>query len=442
MATRAGLLIKQFLPKSLLGRTVLIIVTPLVLLQLISATVFYESHWTKVSLGLARGLSGDVAALIELLRQDHSPEGVTAISQLAARTMGLSVKLDRGKILANVPEKQSGNIVDRMFIRSLGEAVQRPFKVDSESLEKHVVVSVQLPEGVFEVIANRKRLFSSTTYIFVLWMVGTSMILFGVAAIFMRNQVRPIRRLAAAADEFGKGRDAPRFKPEGATEVRQAASAFISMRDRIQRQITQRTEMLAGVSHDLRTPLTRMKLQLEMAQDADEMDPLKQDIADMEHMLEGYLAFARGEGDEPPKPTNLSQMLGDVVVSAKRKGTEVDLHTEGDIVVPIRPNAFKRCVTNLVDNADRYANTVSVRAGKRGEAIEITVDDDGPGIPEDKRDDAFKPFFRLDKSRNQGTGGVGLGLTIARDVIRGHGGDISLGESPAGGLRARLTLPI
>ena len=433
---------KQILPKSLLGRTVLIIVTPLVLLQLVSATVFYESHWTKVSLGLARGVSGDVAALIELLRQDPSPEGVVAIRQLAARTMGLRVKLDKGKILANLPEDQSGNIIDRMFIRSLSESVRRPFKVDSESLDKRVIVLVQLPEGVFEVIANRKRLFSSTTYIFVLWMVGTSMILFGVAVIFMRNQVRPIRRLAAAADAFGKGRHAPRFKPEGATEVRQAASAFISMRDRIQRQITQRTEMLAGVSHDLRTPLTRMMLQLEMAQKPDDMEDLKRDIVEMEHMLEGYLAFARGEGDELPKPTNISSMLRDIVASAQRKGGEVDLHTEGDIIMPVRPNAFKRCVTNLVDNADRYGTHVSVRAGKRGEAIDVTIDDDGPGIPADKWDDVFKPFFRLDESRNQGTGGVGLGLTIARDVIRGHGGDISLDASPAGGLRARLTLPI
>ena len=329
-----------------------------------------------------------------------------------------------------------------MFIRSLNESVRRPFKVDSESLDKRVIVLVQLPEGVFEVIANRKRLFSSTTYIFVLWMVGTSMILFGVAVIFMRNQVRPIRRLAAAADAFGKGRDAPRFKPEGATEVRQAASAFISMRDRIQRQITQRTEMLAGVSHDLRTPLTRMKLQLEMAEDSDDTEDLKRDIVEMEHMLEGYLAFARGEGDELPKPTNISSMLSDIVTSAQRKGAEVDLHTEGDIIVPVRPNAFKRCVTNLVDNADRYATHVSVRAGKRGDAIDVTIDDNGPGIPPDKWDDVFKPFFRLDESRNQGTGGVGLGLTIARDVIRGHGGDISLDVSPAGGLRARLTLPI
>ena len=430
------------LPKSLLGRTLLIIVTPLVLLQLVSATVFYESHWTKVSRSMARSLAGDISALIELLHQDHSPQGITAIRELAANNMGLVVTLEKNKILANVPEKKSVSIVDKMFVRSLKNSVQRPFKIDNKSLDNHLIVSIQLQEGVFEVILNRKRLFSSTTYIFVLWMVGTSMILFGVATIFMRNQVKPIRRLAAAADELGKGRDAPNLKPEGAREIRQASAAFIAMRDRIQRQITQRTDMLAGVSHDLRTPLTRMKLQLEMVKDSSDTAALKDDVAEMEHMVEGYLAFARGEGFETPKPTNIAHILGDVVVSAKRRGTEVDFHTEGQFVVRIRQNAFKRCINNLLDNADRHATHVYIRTGKRGDAIEITVDDDGPGIPKHLRDEAFKPFFRLDESRNPETGGVGLGLTIARDIIRGHGGDIILSDSPSGGLRARLTLPI
>ena len=435
-------MIKKILPKSLLGRTLLIIVTPLVLLQLVSATVFYESHWTKVSRSMARSLAGDISALIELLHQDHSPQGITAIRELAANNMGLVVTLEKNKILANVPEKKSVSIVDKMFVRSLKKSVQRPFKIDNKSLDNHLIVSIQLQEGVFEVILNRKRLFSSTTYIFVLWMVGTSMILFGVATIFMRNQVKPIRRLAAAADELGKGRDAPNLKPEGAREIRQASAAFIAMRDRIQRQITQRTDMLAGVSHDLRTPLTRMKLQLEMVKDSSDTAALKDDVAEMEHMVEGYLAFARGEGFETPKPTNIAHILGDVVVSAKRRGAEVDLHTEGQFVVRVRQNAFKRCINNLLDNADRHATHVSIRTGKRGDAIEITVDDDGPGIPKHLRDEAFKPFFRLDESRNPETGGVGLGLTIARDIIRGHGGDIILSDSPSGGLRARLTLPI
>ena len=435
--------IKRFLPKSLLGRSILIIVTPLILLQLVSAFVFYESHWDKVSVRLARGLAGDIAAMVDLLAQNKTPEGRTAVIELASNRFGMESRIIDGEVLANEKLKHVGvGIIEAVLLRAMDEAVKNPFKIDGDKIDRHVVISVQLPEGVLEIVSNRKRLFSSTTYVFVLWMVGTAMILFGVATIFMRNQVRPIRRLAAAADNFGKGRDTPQFKPEGATEVRQAASAFISMRDRIQRQIRQRTDMLAGVSHDLRTPLTRMKLLLEMQAQQDSIEDIKEDIAEMEHMLEAYLAFARGEGDEAPKNTDLTAMLGEVVGLARRKGMAVDLHTEGQIEVPVKPNAFKRCVTNLVENAERYADHVSVRAGQRGKEIEITIDDDGPGIPEEFREDAFRPFYRLEDSRNPETGGVGLGLSIARDVIRGHGGDIALGDSPSGGLRARLTLPL
>jgi two-component system osmolarity sensor histidine kinase EnvZ len=263
-----------------------------------------------------------------------------------------------------------------------------------------------------------------------------------VATIFMRNQVKPIRRLAVAADNFGKGRDVTQFKPEGAREVRQAASAFLAMRERISRQISQRTDMLAGVSHDLRTPLTRMKLQLAMIKQTDGAKELSSDVDEMEHMLEGYLAFARGEGTETPRSSDVSTVLNEVVTQAHRKSKAVDLHTEGELIVPLRPQAFKRCMTNLIDNAIRYANHVTVRAGTRGNAIEITVDDDGPGIPEDQREDVFKSFYRIDNSRNPETGGVGLGLTIARDVIRSHGGDITLSDSPLSGLRARVRLPL
>jgi two-component system, OmpR family, osmolarity sensor histidine kinase EnvZ len=432
--------IKRFLPRSLLGRSLMIIVTPLVLLQVVSGFIFYESHWDKVTLRLARNLAGDIAGTITLLRQN--PDDPTPIFDMAEEHMEMRLSVKKGDILPNTSPDESG-LMEKMLVRAMREYVGKPFQIDTHSLDRHVVIRIQLTDSVLEVITTRKRLFSSTTYIFVLWMVGTAMILFGVAVIFMRNQVKPIRRLAFAADTFGKGRDAPSFKPEGAQEVRQAATAFIAMRDRIQRQITQRTEMLAGVSHDLRTPLTRMKLQLELLGDREGVADLKDDVEEMEYMLEGYLAFARGEGSETPTPTNLTALLGDVVAQARRKGGDaIDLHTEGEFTVTVRPAAMKRCVTNLVDNALRYADHVSVRAGRRGDAVEITIDDDGPGIPEDRRDDVFKPFFRLESSRNPVTGGVGLGLTIARDVLRGHGGEIELGDSPSGGLRARLRLPV
>ena len=433
-------LIKGLLPRSLLGRSLMIIVTPLVLLQVVSGFIFYESHWDKVTLRLARNLAGDIASVITLLRQD--PGNSESIFDMAAEHMEMRLRVKTGDILPNTPPDESG-LMERALVRAMREYVGKPFQIDTHSLDRNVVIRIQMTDGVLVVVTTRKRLFSSTTYIFVLWMVGTAMILFGVAVVFMRNQVKPIRRLALAADTFGKGRDAPSFKPEGAQEVRQAATAFIAMRDRIQRQITQRTEMLAGVSHDLRTPLTRMKLQLELLGDREGVADLKGDVEEMEYMLEGYLAFARGEGSETPRPTSLTALLGDVVAQARRKGGDaIDLHTESEITMPIRPAAMKRCVTNLIDNALRYADHVSVRAGRSGDAVEITVDDDGPGIPEDRRDDVFKPFFRLENSRNPVTGGVGLGLTIARDVLRGHGGDIQLGASPSGGLRARLRLPV
>ncbi len=431
--------IKRFLPRSLLGRSLMIIVTPLVLLQVVSGFIFYESHWDKVTLRLARNLAGDIAGTITLLRQN--PDNPTLVFDMAEEHMEMRLRMKKGDILPNTPPDESG-LMEKMLVRAMREYVGKPFQIDTHSLDRHVVIRIQLTDSVLEVITTRKRLFSSTTYIFVLWMVGTAMILFGVAVIFMRNQVKPIRRLAFAADTFGKGRDAPSFKPEGAQEVRQAATAFIAMRDRIQRQITQRTDMLAGVSHDLRTPLTRMKLQLAMIENNEGAEDLKKDIADMERMLEAYLAFARGEVDEAPKTIDIAAMLSDVVGLAKRNGTVIDLHTEGRLPALVRPNAIRRCLTNLVENAGRYAENVAVRAGLRGEAIEVTIDDDGPGVPEEMREEVFRPFFRLEDSRNPVTGGVGLGLTVARDLVRGHGGDIALASSPAGGLRAKLTLPV
>jgi len=433
--------LKPYLPKSLLGRSVLIIITPLILLQVVAATIFFENHWSKVGRRLALGVAGEIALIVDDLRR--SPVGVvqTDLFRQARSSLQLDLTYQPGGVLKDTSKVGEAILVSQLT-GAMDETLNKPHRIDAQSHERDVFVDVQLADGVLSVVVPRKRLFSTTTYVFVLWMVGTSMLLFGVAMVFMRNQVRPIRRLAMAANDFGKGRDTPRFKPEGATEVRRAAGAFISMRNRIKRQIQQRTDMLAGVSHDLRTPLTRMKLQLEMMGADDGIQELKSDISDMEHMLEEYLAFARGEGGESSVETSLSEMLDDIVSQARRKDAAIDLHCEGDIVMAIKPNALKRAVTNLVENSIRYASHISIRAGVRSEMVEIVVDDDGPGIPDDKRDDVFKPFFRLDKSRNPVTGGVGLGMTIARDVVRGHGGEISLEDAPGGGLRVRVSLPV
>ena len=434
-------LLRRVLPRSLLGRSLLIIVTPLILLQVVSAWAFYERHWDNVTKRLANSVAGEIAAVIALRERmgpGLDPELFASISD----AMDLQLTIQPGQRLAAAPPPASDRLIDRMLARALEAKVGRPYLMDTVTFPRQVEVKIQLEDGVLHAVVPLNRLFSSSSYIFILYMVGTSLVLFAVATVFMRNQVRPLGRLASAADLFGKGQDVPDFKLQGASEVRQAAVAFNRMRARIQRQMTQRTEMLAGVSHDLRTPLTRMKLQLAMLGDGAEVEELRGDVAEMERMVEGYLAFARGEGTEKPAETDLGSLLRDVVGDARRAGTAVDLHVEDRLVALVRPNALRRCLANLISNAARFASQVWIRAGQVGDMIEITVDDDGPGIPEGRREEVFRPFFRLEGSRNPLTGGIGLGLTIARDVVRSHGGELVLLDAPTGGLRARLSLPL
>jgi two-component system, OmpR family, osmolarity sensor histidine kinase EnvZ len=439
-------LLKRILPRTLLGRMLLIILTPLVLLQVISTWVFYDRHYDTTTRRLAQGVAGDVAAVVQLLVREPGGVDRLQIFRMARNTMRIDFSFSEDSLLPARTTRASLNIftntLDRKLTNALDEFVGRPFLIDTRTLDDGVEILVQLADGVLRALVPYKRLFSSTTYIFITWMLGSSIVLFGVAVIFMRNQVKPIRRLARAADSFGKGRDVANFKPEGATEVRQAATAFLRMRDRIRRQIDQRTEFLAGVSHDLRTPLTRMKLQLALLRDVSEAENLESDVAEMERMVEGYLAFARGEGSEQPQPTDVAALLHEVVAQMRRDGVNIDLHVEEVISLPLRQEAMRRCLTNLIGNAGRHGDHVSVRAGRRRRAIEITIDDDGPGIPQDRREDVFRPFFRLEQSRNPATGGVGLGLSIARDMVRNHGGDVTLEDAPEGGLRARIWLPL
>ena len=434
-------MIKNFLPKSLLGRALLIIVMPLIILQLVSAAIFYETHWAKVSRKLAYGLVGDITTLVELLRLESADNSLKSIQALASQNMGLSLRLKKNQILSKVDETGQNWDIEDTFVKVLRSSLQRPFNIKESAIEKHILVNIQLSQGVLQVEFSRKRLFSSTTYVFVLWMVGTSMILFGLATIFMRNQVKPIRRLAIAAEDFGKGRDTPNFKPEGAREVRQASSAFIAMRDRIKRQVSRRTEMLAGVSHDLRTPITRMKLQLELLKENKNTGDLVRDLSEMEHMLEGYLAFARGEGEEIPKEVDVVELVKQVIEDLKKNGANIGLSSEKEVLISLRPNLFRRCIANLIENADRYASAVSLELTVEAGFVKIVIDDNGPGISEKLRDQVFRPFFRIDDSRNLDTGGVGLGLTIARDAIISHGGEIELQDSPTGGLRVLIKLP-
>jgi len=434
--------IKKFLPRTLFGRALMIIVMPLILLQIVTTHIFYDRHWDTITWRLSSAIAGDIAVTLDSLRNRPDVVERALIFDAVQRHLGLQMTLIPNKILPNKPTESDG-LINRMLKRAMDEQVRRPYRIDTSAYKTRVVIDVQLPDAVLRTVAPGKRLFSSTTYIFIMWMIGTSLVLFAVASIFMRNQIRPIRRLAGAVDRLGKGRDInEEFKIEGATEVRQAAQAFQMMRDRIRLQMRQRTDMLSGVSHDLRTPLTRMKLQLAMLRESDGVYELKSDVEEMEHMIDGYLAFARGEGDEQVAETDISELVEEVVGAWKRDNIQIDCHIEAKLTASVRPQAVRRCLENLIANAQRYADHVWVLAGCRSEHIEITIDDDGPGIAADRRDDVFRPFFRLDQSRNPETGGTGLGLAIALDVARGHGGNISLEDSPQGGLRARIRLPI
>jgi two-component system osmolarity sensor histidine kinase EnvZ len=309
-----------------------------------------------------------------------------------------------------------------------------------------VEIRVQHADSILRFLAVRTQTYASNSHIFLLWMVGSSVILLTVAILFLRNQIRPILRLADAVDAFGKGRPVPDdFQVRGAREVRQAAAAFIEMRNRIRQHVEQRTTMLAGVSHDLRTVLTRFKLELAFMGEGPDVQSLKADVDEMQHMLEDYLAFARGDGGEEATMTNLTELLEEVHEESQVYGTSIELklrRRRGDIVLPLKRQAFKRAITNLVSNAVRYGDQIVIRAATEGQWLRVEVDDNGPGIPASERANVFKPFYRIDRSRNQDDGNSGLGLAIARDIAKSHGGDITLGESSMGGLRAIISVPL
>jgi two-component system osmolarity sensor histidine kinase EnvZ len=432
--------IRRVLPRSLLGRSLLMILVPLVLLQAVALQIFYGSHLDVVSRRLASAVGSEIAYTLEMLRRYPDAADQAWVLGKAGSEFDLQMTIETGAVLPQAPRTNILGPMDDDLATSLRERVGMPFTADWLSDSRNVLIRVQLPDGVLNVSAPRKRLYAGTIYIFVLWIVGMAMLLFGIAALFMRNQVRAIRRLASAAEAFGMGRDIGPIRPEGATEVRQAATAFNRMQERVRRFLVQRTEMLAGVSHDLRTPLTRRRLALAMLPERDE---LRQDVADMtadveemERMVTGYLAFARGEGAEQAELVNLSAVLEEVAAGARRSGAEVAVDAPAALTLSLRADAVRRAITNLVDNARRHAHRVALAAMTQGRMVFVTVDDDGPGIPPERRESVFRPF------ESDSTGGTGLGLTIARDIVRAHGGEIMLEDSPLGGLRARIRLPV
>jgi len=437
--------LRRLVPRGLLGRSLLIILVPLVILQAIALQLFYGSHLDVISRRLAAGVAGDIAMVVGLLDRETEAEQRSWIFREAAWRLDLSLAHEAGARLAATgarPAAMPWLPLEEDLAAAMQERVRLPFDADWQSDPRSVIIRVQMPDGVLHVEVARKRLFSGTIYLFVIWLVGSSLLLFLVAAVFMRNQVRALRKISAAAEAFGMGRTVGPMKPEGAAEVRQTATAFNRMEERISRFVDSRTEMLAGISHDLRTPLTRLRLGLAMLPEAAREDAaaMTEDLEEMDRLIGVYLAFARGEGVEQPEETDLAALLRGVVAQQSRGGAAIPFAGPESLPMQLRADAMRRCFGNLLHNARKHATRVTVTLMKqpRGQNsiwADIAIDDDGPGIPAASREDAFKPFTTLSG------GGTGLGLAIARDIARAHGGDVLLEDSPLGGLRARIRVP-
>jgi two-component system osmolarity sensor histidine kinase EnvZ len=436
--------LKRLMPRGLFGRSLIIILAPMLILQAVVTAVFFDRHYRIVTATMTRGVANDVGYMVMLENKLPFGPGRDRERQTAAKLFGYPAEFTPGEKLTRTVSTPD-TVLDRQLAYIFSSQMAEAVNFDSRSFTDYVDVRVQLKDGVLQLLVPRERVTASNADIFILWMIGSSLLLIGIATIFLRNQIKPIERLAYAAENFGKGRSVSEFKAHGAAEVRRAAAAFIQMRERIERFVQQRTDMLAGISHDLKTPLTRLKLQLALMPHDEDTKAMGGDIAEMERMLNEYLEFARGEGGGTAEPTDLGVLAAEAVADVGRAhdaSHRVTLSIAEPLTVAVKRNALKRCLVNLIDNALKYGGRVEVVLRRVGRRVELSVDDDGPGIAEDLREEAFRPFHRLDEGRNLQVGGVGLGLAIARDIARSHGGDVRLEKSPLGGLCAIIRLPI
>ena len=438
--------VSRRMPKGLYGRALIIIIAPMVLLQSVLAFVFMERHWQLVTERLSRAVTADIAAIIQITETYPQDPEFAQITELARDQLDLNISILPPDPFPPAVGKPFFSLLDDTLRKEITKQIGRPFWIDTVGDSDLLEIRVRLEkpeERVLRVFVRRNRAYASNSHIFLIWMFGTSLVLLIIAIMFLRNQIRPIQQLSYAAESFGKGQNMPDdFKIRGSREVRQASLAFLRMRERIERQIEQRTDMLTGVSHDLRTILTRFKLQLALTKQTPEIEALQSDVDDMRQMLEGYIEFAKGETEGSSEEVNVLDILKRHQTEAGIREKKYDIDCDADVAINIRLDAFTRMVNNIVTNGFRYADHLKVDVALTQSRIHLTFDDDGPGIPEDKREDVFKPFMRLDEARNLDESGTGLGLSIARDIARNHGGDINLYQSPLGGLRVIVTLPI
>ena len=430
-------MIKKILPQTLLGRSILILVVPLIILQIIITVIFYNRHWDTITRHRTIDFVKDITLVVESFEKNKSRENQVWILSNVSEKLQLQTIYIENKKLSFEKDKQKTSKLEKYLLENL-DPLGKKFNLNINNKKKLITVMVEVNNGILEFRANKKRIYSSTTYIFILWMVSASIILFIVALLFLKNQIKPIRKLAIAVDRFGKGKNIQNFKPSGAKEVRRVSNAFKIMKDRIENSITQRNKMFSSISHDIRTILTRMKLNLELHK----LDKggLKKDLIEMEEMVEEYLKYAKGEEKEKIQKINIVNLLNSIKKRYSKKN--ISFKNDKKINISIRLNSIKRCINNILSNSLKFSKKVEISCNKKKDYVEIIIDDDGPGIPKSERKKVLQPFYRVEDSRNRNTGGIGLGITIAADIINNHGGNFLLEQSPLGGLRAKIYLPI
>ena len=434
---------RRYAPKSLYGRILLIVVLPIFIMQSLVTYLFFDRHWDRISASLSNNVAGQIALIARLYDEYPDEEARKRLRDWAADDLDISIRFSPTKTLPATNNLSPFNVYNIVLERRLEIRLDQPFFFDTRSYRDQIEVRVVTSDGQLVFLALKQRAFATTGAIFLFWLAATTLSIVLIALVFMRRQVRSILKLATAAEAFGRGRDMPAFRPEGATEVRKAGFAFIAMRARIARHLEQRTSMLASVSHDLRTPLTRIKLALAMQPENKEIDELKGDVSEMEKMLDAYLDFARKEAsDEKIETFDIAEMIREIGNDVKREGRHLSTRIPGPVQLTAHRSALKRAITNLVSNALKYAANSWISLEKHEAKLVVFVDDDGPGIAEADYEAVFKPFHRLDASRSQDIAGVGMGLTIARDIVSAHGGEIQLSKSPRGGLRSTISLPV
>ncbi len=445
--------LERHLPEGLYPRSLIIIIVPMVILQSLMIYFVLEQHWSEVTKQLSRSVARDMAFVVSMYENsDRSPKALDNIERLANRHLKLGFTVltnsklptqDDGPSLSLFSSDFSKYLVEKKLSKYIDNRVEKPFRLNMTGQDGFVDAHILVEDGlVFRFQVSEDRVSAPKTLVLLFSVIGSSLILIVVAIAFLRKQVDPIVRLANAAKDFGMGREVVNFHPTGATEVKSAARAFLNMKDRIARHVEQRTAMLAGVSHDLRTILTRFKLELAFLGSGEKVEALKEDVNEMQDMLEGYMSFVKGDGGEVAVECDIVEILKNIQNESLRSGNQIRFDLQRPIVAMIKPDAFKRLMVNLVGNAVRFGEQVELDAKLKPGTLYVYVDDDGPGIARQSRDDVFRPFVRLDQSRNQDSTGTGLGLAIARDIANSHGGRVVLEDSKLGGLRAIVEIPV